>query len=69
MTVIGFTSGYFLTFVCPSGTELRVSLQVRGMAMREVDGKSIMGSPAPGSRPERWPKASSSRRHSDLNVI
>ena len=33
MTALGFTPGYSLTFVSPSGTELRVSLQVRGIAI------------------------------------
>lgn len=35
----GFTPGHFLTFVRPNGTELSVSLRVRGMATREVEGK------------------------------
>lgn len=40
---MGFTLGYSLTFVSPSGTELRVSLQVRGTAIRQVVEKPSMG--------------------------
>ena len=35
----GFTPGHFSTFVSPSGIELSVSLRVRSMATREVEGK------------------------------
>ena len=33
LTDLGFAPGYSLTFVSPSGTELRVSLHVDGMAI------------------------------------
>ena len=64
LTDMGFTPGYSLTFVGPSGIELRVSLQVRGMVMRDVE-----ESRSRVRNPKRWPMVSSSRKHSDLDVL
>lgn len=49
VTDMAFTPGYSLTFVSPSGTELRVSLQVKGTAIRQVVEKPVMG-----PRLKRW---------------
>lgn len=68
VTDMGSTPGYSLTSVSPSGTELRVLLQLRGMVMREVKGNPVTRSPARGLRPKCWPEASSSRKFSDLDV-